>query len=128
MSVKILMAVAAGGAFGAVGRYCVTVGAAYWIGVGFPIGTVIANLLGSFILGIIYEASLLAWSPTAELRSFLIVGVLGGFTTFSGFSLDAFNLWERGDVWLAVVYVSASVVLGVLCFFFGLTLMRALLA
>jgi len=127
MSVKIMMAVAAGGAIGAVGRYGMTSVAAHWFSVGFPYGTLLVNLIGSFVLGLLFEASILVWSPQEELRAFLFVGVLGGFTTFSGFSLDVYQLWSRGDIWLTAIYVGVSVVLCILCFFAGLAILRAIL-
>ena len=85
---KILLAVAAGGALGAVGRYLVITQVGHWFGTGFPLGTIVVNVLGSFAMGLLIESAALFWSPSQELRALLAVGVLGAFTTFSTFSMD----------------------------------------
>ena len=79
------------------------------------------------VLGALVEISALAWSPSPEMRAFLVVGVMGAFTTFSTFSLDAVTLMERGDVAPAAGYVLGSVVLCVLGFWAGLALFRQVL-
>ena len=127
MSVQTILAVAAGGALGAVGRFLITSGSGYFLGYGFPFGTVIVNVLGSFALGVLIEVSALAWSPSAELRAFLVAGVLGAFTTFSTFSLDAVNLWTRGDFLLASMYIAGSVLFGIIGLLAGMFLTRAVL-
>ncbi|MAO56257.1 MAG: fluoride efflux transporter CrcB [Rhodospirillaceae bacterium] len=124
---KMLLAVAMGGAVGATGRYLVMGWVGQWLGHGFPWGTFTVNLLGSFVLGALVEISALAWSPSPELRAFLVVGVMGAFTTFSTFSLDAVTLIERGDLGPAAGYVLGSVVLCVLGFWAGLALFRQVL-
>ena len=126
--VKMLLAVAAGGALGAVGRYLVISTVGQIFGAGFPLGTVVVNVLGSFVLGALTEAMALAWSPPPELRAMLVVGVLGAFTTFSTFSMDVVLLYERGALGQAAVYVGASVVLSIAAFFLGLALLRSVLA
>ncbi len=125
--VKMLLAVAAGGAAGAVGRYLVMSGVGHLFGGGYPLGTLVVNVLGSFILGLLVELSALAWSPGPELRALLVVGVLGAFTTFSTFSMDAVLLFERGNLGLAALYVISSVVLSIAAFFAALLLLRSLL-
>ncbi|MHC4917835.1 MAG: CrcB family protein, partial [Planctomycetota bacterium] len=85
---KMLLAVAAGGAVGAVGRYLVMIQVGYWLGTAFPFATLAVNVIGSFALGLLVGLMALAWSPPAELRALLVVGVLGAFTTFSTFSMD----------------------------------------
>ncbi|MFC7536068.1 fluoride efflux transporter CrcB [Sphingomonas sp. GCM10030256] len=82
-----------------------------WLGTGFPAGTLTVNVLGSLLMGLLI--SLLAEGPPASqgLRLFLATGLLGGFTTFSAFSLDALTLWERGQPALAALYVAGSVLL-----------------
>ena len=129
MSIHIILAVAAGGALGAVGRLLLTSGAGHFLGHGFPFGTTIVNVLGSFVLGILMELSTLAlaWSLSAEVRAFLVVGVLGAFTTFSTFSLDAVTLWTRGDLVLAVLYTAGSVLFAILGFLTGMFLTKAAL-
>lgn len=125
--VKMLLAVAAGGAAGAVGRYLVMSGVGHLFGTGFPLGTIVVNVLGSFVLGVLVELSALAWSPAPELRALLVVGVLGAFTTFSTFSMDAVLLFERGNLGLAALYIVSSVVLSIAAFFAALLLLRSLL-
>jgi CrcB protein len=94
----------------------------------FPWSTFLVNVVGSFVMG-----ALIAWltsraqEPLHEsARLFLATGVLGGFTTFSAFSLDAVALWERGDTGFALAYVAASVVLSIAGLVAGLTLARSL--
>lgn len=125
---KILLAVAAGGALGAVGRYLVMSQVAHWFGTGFPFGTLAVNVIGSFVLGVLAESLALAWSPPQELRALLVVGVLGAFTTFSTFSLDVALHVERGELGLALVYILASVALCIAALFAGLHLVRVVLA
>jgi len=123
VSVQMLVAVAAGGALGAVGRYLVMSG----VGHGFPYGTLAVNLIGSFALGALIEISALAWSPSEEMRAFLAAGVLGAFTTFSTFSMDTVVLWERGEFVGAGIYVVCSVALGVCGLIAGMSVFRAIL-
>ena len=124
---KILLFIAAGGAMGAVGRYAVMVGASQWLGVGFPYGTVIINVVGSFLLGALIEVMALTWSASEEMQVFLVVGVLGAFTTFSTFSMDTVVLMQRGELSIAALYVAGSVILTVAGFFAGLVLFRLIL-
>jgi fluoride exporter len=128
MSINMLLSVAAGGAFGAVGRYLVMNGVGHWLGTGFPYATLTVNVIGSFILGAIIEIMALSWSPSPEIRAFVVVGVLGAFTTFSTFSLDTVALIERGAFLATVVYVSASVIACVVGLFAGMHLLRQVLA
>ena len=124
---KLILAVAAGGALGAVGRYLVMVQVGHWLGSGFPFATLAVNVVGSFLLGLLIEVSALAWSPAPELRALLVVGVLGAFTTFSTFSMDVALHVERGALALSAVYILASVALSIAGFFAGLYLIRAAL-
>ncbi len=126
--IKACLIVAAGGALGAVGRYLVTTGTAALLGGGFPYGTLVVNVAGSFLLGALVELLALVWSPPHEMRIFLVTGFLGAFTTFSAFSLDVITQFERGNNTLAVLYVVASVALSVLALVAGLRLMRLVLA
>lgn len=121
---KILLAVAAGGAIGAMGRYLVVTQVGHWFGTGFPLGTIAVNVLGSFAMGLLIESSALFWSPSPELRALLAVGVLGAFTTFSTFSMDVALLHGRGTHLLMAVYIGASVTLSILALFAGLRLVR----
>jgi CrcB protein len=117
--------VALGGALGASARYGVGALMLRWMGPGFPWGTLAVNVVGSFILGLLTEALALKFSLAPEVRVLLVTGVLGGFTTFSAFSLESANMIERGDYLVAATYVGASVLLAVGALFGGLTLGRA---
>lgn len=124
---KLVLLVAAGGAIGAVGRYLVGVGAVRVLGFGFPWGTLIVNVLGSLLMGLLIEFIALRLSASNEVRTFLATGVLGSFTTFSAFSLDFAVLMERKEHMAALFYLSASVTLSILALFAGLSLARSLL-
>jgi len=117
-----LLQVAAGGALGATARYLVSVGTMRLIGPGFPWATLSVNIVGSFLMGGLVVV--LAHTGGTRLAPFLMTGVLGGFTTFSAFSLDALTLWERGQGTLAAAYVLASVVLSLAAIVAGMLLAR----
>jgi len=121
---NIILSIAAGGALGAVARYLVMVQAGHLFGLNFPFGTIIVNILGSFMLGALAEVSAIVWSIGGELRAMLVVGFLGSFTTFSAFSLDTLTLLERGQTGLALGYASVSVLLGVSGLAFGMMAVR----
>ena len=120
-------AVALGGATGALARHGVYLATARWIGVGFPYATIIVNLAGSFLMGALVGALALRWTATPTLRLFLTTGVLGAFTTFSTFSLDVWTLIERGRTLATLLYVAASLGLGLTALALGLALARRLL-
>ncbi len=124
---KLILAIAVGGAIGAVARHLVNVQAAALMGFGFPWGTLTVNILGSFLMGVLVETSALVWSPGSAVRAMLAVGILGAFTTFSTFSLDTIVLYERGQMGLAAGYVIASVVLSIGGLFAGLAVVRAVI-
>lgn len=119
------LSVALGGAIGASARFAVNLAAARLFGMVFPVGTLCVNVLGSFAMGVLAVLLLDRASPLAP---FLLTGVLGGFTTFSAFSLDTLMLWERGQPGLALVYVILSVAASLLAVFAGLALGRSILA
>lgn len=121
---KILLSVAFGGAVGASARYLLGSQLGTWLGSGFPWTTLAINVLGSLILGVFIEVSALAWSPSAEVRAFIAVGLLGGFTTFSAFSMDLVLLAERGRLAGAAFYAMTSVALSIAGLFAGLRLFR----
>ncbi|MGR3821959.1 MAG: fluoride efflux transporter CrcB [Salipiger marinus] len=121
-----LFQVALGGALGASGRYLTGLVMARLFGRGFPWGTLAVNILGSFAMGVLVVA--LAQLSANRLAPFLMTGVLGGFTTFSAFSLDVATLYERGDVGQAAIYVAASVGVSLAALFAGLFLTRSILA
>ncbi|MDJ0824428.1 MAG: fluoride efflux transporter CrcB [Rhodobacter sp.] len=118
--------VALGGALGASARYLAGVAAVRIMGHGFPWGTLAVNVLGSFLIGVLVV--LLAHLSATRWAPFLMTGVLGGFTTFSAFSLDALTLYERGQVGLAGAYVAGSVALSLAGIALGLMAARAVLA
>ena len=120
-----LTQVAFGGAIGACLRYLASVGAMRVFGPGFPVGTLIVNILGSFAMGVLVVV--LAKKGGAHLAPLFLTGMLGGFTTFSAFSLDAVTLWERGQGGLAFGYVAASVILSLGALAAGLFLARNLI-
>lgn len=99
-----------------------------WLGMSFPYGTFAVNILGSGVMGLV--AGFLAFKAgegwTQHARLLLATGILGGFTTFSAFSLDAILLWERGEAMLAAFYVIGSVVLSLAALVAGLALVRGL--
>lgn len=119
-----ILQVALGGALGAAARYLTGIAVARLLGGGFPWGTLIVNVAGSFAMGVLAVAVLQAGE--GRLGPFLITGLLGGFTTFSAFSLDAVSLFERGQAGLAAGYVAASVVLSLAALFAGLALFRGI--
>jgi len=121
---KEFLAVAAGGAFGAVCRYLVYVLAGQILGAGFPFGTLIVNIVGSFIMGVLVEGAALAWTMGPQLRLFLVVGTLGAFTTFSTFSLDVAVLYERGRLGLVAGYILISMICSIGALFAALYVMR----
>ena len=125
---KILLSVALGGAVGATARYLLGNHLETWVGAEFPWTTLTINIVGSFMLGVFVALSALVWSPSATLRAFLVIGVLGGFTTFSTFSLDVMLLAERGRLETAMVYSLASLSLAVGALFTGLRLTRWIFA
>ena len=123
-----IFAVAVGGALGASGRYLFNLQMMRLFGPNFPWGTFGVNILGSFIMGVLAESFALRFNVSSELRSFAMTGVLGGFTTFSAFSLDAGNMIERDAFGLATLYVLASVLGSIAALFAGLWAVRTVLA
>jgi CrcB protein len=124
MSIANLLAVALGGVVGAVARYLVYIATAHLLGHGFPYATLIVNIAGSFAMGVLIEGMALAWNLSAALRLFLVVGVLGSFTTFSTFSLDFVVLYQRRELLLTGIYLVASVVLSIGGLLAGLHVVR----
>jgi len=124
--ISTLLQVALGGAIGASGRYLTGVAAIRLMGPGFPWGTLAVNVVGSFLMGALIVV--LAHTSGTRFGPFLMTGVLGGFTTFSAFSLDAVTLYERGQIGLAGAYVAASVILSLAALALGLLAARAVIA
>ncbi|WFU07919.1 fluoride efflux transporter CrcB [Rhizobium sp. CB3090] len=111
-----------GGAF----RLGVNQAALRLFGLGFPFGTVAVNIVGSLVMGLLTEYFVLRSGLSQELRLFLTTGVLGGFTTFSTFSLDTIALWERGQWATSLIYVALSVFLSLGALVAGLMIIRLL--
>ena len=113
-----------GGGIGAALRHGVNLGAARWLGIEFPWGTLVVNITGSLVMGLLAGYFAFKGDASQHWRLFLATGVLGGYTTFSAFSLDAWLLYERGEMSAAAMYVMASVVLSIGALFVGLWLAR----
>lgn len=124
---KMFLFVALGGAVGASARYAVGMLTLQFSNGQFPWGTFAVNVAGSFVLGVLAACLAYTWSPSAEFRAFLVVGVLGGFTTFSAFSLDIVILAERSRFDLSALYMLGTLILSVGGLFAGLRLTRAVL-
>ena len=122
-----VLAVGVGGGLGALARYYI----AGWVqpaGAAFNWGIFVVNITGGLLMGMIVEAGALKLNLSPELRSFLTVGILGGYTTFSTFSLDSVLLLQRGEYAQAAFYVIGSVALSILALFAGLWIVRSLYA
>jgi CrcB protein len=128
VSVQAILAVALGGAVGSVARFLVGIGSTKLFGLGFPWGTLLINIAGSFLIGVLAESFALKWSLPHAAQVFLTVGICGGFTTFSTFSLDSYALMQRGQLALAAAYILASVVLSIAALLGGLYLVRGSVA
>ena len=113
VNVSFILAVAVGGALGSVARYLVGIGAGKLFGTDFPWGTLIINITGSFLMGVLAGLFATRWNLPQAARIFLTVGICGGYTTFSTFSLDSFYLIERGELVASAAYMVGSVVLSV---------------
>ena len=123
----VILQVAVGGALGAVLRYLSVQAAMRGFGSGAYVGTFAVNFVGSVLMGLC-AAWLLERAGSDRFAPFVMTGVLGGFTTFSAFSLDAFALWEQGRQGMAMAYVCGSVVLAIGGLILGMTIMRAVVS
>lgn len=118
--------VALGGAIGAVLRFGVGLGVLRLAGPGFPVAILTVNVIGSFLMGLF---AVFAFHKGVEhLNPFVMTGIFGGFTTFSAFSLEAFTLYERGDVGQAMMYIGLSVILSLVALAIGVWCARAVWA
>ena len=124
----VVLWVALGGAIGSAVRYGVNVWSGRMFGAEFPWHTLIVNVLGCFVMGLITGLLALKLNLSQEARAFITTGILGGFTTFSAFSLDVALLVERKAVMAAGAYVASSVLLCLVAVFAGLFLIRAVFA
>ncbi len=117
--------VAVGGALGSVLRYGAGIAVGQFWRATFPLGTMLINVVGSLAMGL-FIGYLVRTTPSwqSDGRLFVAVGILGGFTTFSSFSLDAISMIERGEIGPALVYVLVSVIVGIAALYGGLVLLR----
>jgi CrcB protein len=120
-----LLIVVIGGGIGAGARHLVNLGVPKVVGSDFPWATVVVNIVGSFAMGILVGLLARRSGDTSAMRLFLATGILGGFTTFSAFSLDFMTLWQRGAAGTAFTYALLSVIGALAAIFAGLWLVRA---
>lgn len=120
-----LTAIGIGGALGAMLRYTVNRTALQLMGHDFPWGTLAVNVTGSLLMGVFIAALAHFWQPPESIRLFLVTGFLGGYTTFSTFTLDVVTLYERGEVVSAGIYSIVSVLLSIGALFSGFVLVKS---
>jgi CrcB protein len=128
---RLLLLACAGGAVGSGARYLTYVGVGRWVGVASPyaaaFATLLVNVVGSFLMGLVIEAIAVRFAGSLEMRTLLATGFLGGFTTFSAFSMDFAHMMQRGEAAYAIAYVLASVLVSLLAIYAGLATARMLL-
>jgi fluoride exporter len=123
---RLLILATLGGAIGSGARHLVNISMTRALGPAYPWATLTVNVVGSFLMGFLVDMIMRRFGGSPEMRTFLATGILGGFTTFSAFSLDVANLIGRGDHTTAVGYIAASVAISLLALYAGLALSRAL--
>lgn len=121
---KILLAIAGGGALGALARYGTVLLMAAWLGVNFPYGTLAVNVIGSFIIGVLYVWFIEHGWLTLPMRALLQIGFLGAYTTFSSFSLETLVLLEQAAFGRALVNILANLLLCLLATWLGMIAAR----
>ena len=124
---KVLLAVAIGGAIGAIARFQLSQSFIKSTSGDFIYNILVANIVGCFLMGVCYEFMNLKMNVGVEWRAFFMVGVLGAFTTFSSFALDVFILVERGSYLNASMYILSSVVFSIVGLFVGIYIMRTII-
>ena len=124
---NMIFAIFLGGGAGAVARHFVILFSTKVWGDTFPAGTLLVNVIGSFLIGVLIEGSALKWNIPLETRALLVTGFLGGFTTFSSFSLDVYKLAETGQVATAAVYAGLSFAFSIAAVFGGVYLIRGVM-
>ena len=123
---RMSLAVLAGGGIGALCRYIIGAAFVQRLGPGFPYGTLVINLLGCFLIGILAQLAITrSIAVTPIVRAFLVVGVLGGFTTFSSFAYETVTLLDEAAALPALLYVCGSVLGGILAAFAGIAIVRS---
>ncbi|WP_456446642.1 fluoride efflux transporter CrcB [Thiolapillus sp.] len=120
------LAIAAGGATGALMRFWVSTATYAWLGRDFPWGTLMVNVVGSFAMGLLYILFIERLTAGPELRAFLLIGLLGAFTTFSTFSIETFNLVEEAQIGKALLNAGGSVIICVAAAWLGVIAGRQL--
>lgn len=120
------MMVFVGGGLGAALRHGVNRASLAYLGPAFPYGTLLVNVLGGLLMGVLAELFLSRGGGSQELRLFLTTGLLGGFTTFSAFSLDAALMWQRSDYAALALYIVASVLVSIAALFLGMAAVRTI--
>ncbi len=125
---QTVIAIAAGGAMGAVLRHFTNNGIVATAGMSFPLGILAINIVGSFLMGCTVSAFAHGIDLSQQMRAFLMVGLLGGFTTFSAFSLDVINLIEKHAYVSAGLYVCASVFVSIIALIGGMLIVRQVMA
>jgi len=120
------LAVAIGGAIGATGRYMISTLMLRLMGPGFPWGTLTVNVIGSLVIGVMVHLLAVRYNLSHTWQLFAVTGILGGFTTFSAFSLELGLMIERHQIMNAALYATGSVLAGVLALFAGLYLGRSI--
>jgi fluoride exporter len=121
---QVYLIVFLGAGMGGAMRHGVNVLAARTLGTGFPFGTLAVNIIGSLIMGLLAGYFAFRGDASQHWRLFLTTGILGGFTTFSTFSLDTAVLWERGETAMASLYIGASVAVSIAALIAGLLVVR----
>jgi CrcB protein len=124
---RLILFAAAGGALGAGLRHVINTAFLAWLGPGFPWATLTVNVIGSLLMGALIQALMPFDGGAPALRVFLATGILGGFTTFSAFSLDAWVLYERNEHAALVAYVAVSVLLSIAALVLGMALVRSVM-
>lgn len=119
-----MLVIALGGALGAVSRYAVIGLTTEWFGKSFPYGTLLVNVLGSFVMGILYVLFVQKMQLSPEYKAMLTVGFLGAFTTFSTFSLEAFSYINQGLIVSAMTYILSSVILCIIAVWAGVSVAK----
>ncbi len=125
---RLLILAIFGGAIGSGARHLVNISLTRALGPAFPWATLTVNVAGSFLMGFLVDMIMRRFGGSPEMRTFLATGILGGFTTFSAFSLDISTLLGRGETLTALGYIFASVAISLFALYAGLALSRALFA
>ena len=125
---NMIAAIMLGGGLGALTRHYAIASTNSVFGENFPYGTLLVNVLGSFIIGALMEVTALKWQVSLETRAFLVTGFLGGLTTFSTFSFDVLKLVDTNHYLTALLYVFLSVALSLAAIFFAVHLIRGVFA